>query len=163
MIRSSKGILIALAIPILALAMLVAYKKYILSVGKVVTLPITGYDPRDLLSGHYLVYTINYGLDEVCQGSSSKLEKPAYICLNPKKFSYHWPNHCNTLIKGTCKYSRFKAGVERFYVPEKDAKKLEELIQSNNASIVLSIFKNGKAQIKDLLIDGTTWREHELK
>jgi hypothetical protein len=39
------------------------------------------------------------------------------------------------------------------------AKELETLILSNPAEIVLSIPKNGRAQVKDLLINGRPWDE----
>lgn len=159
MIKSKKGILIALTIPIVSLLLLVGYKKYVLSIGKEVTLPISGYDPRDLLSGHYLIYRINYGVKGVCASTSSKSKKSGYVCLKPKSFSYYWPDHCEIMIKGICNRSRFEAGIERYYVPEDEARKLEDLLRSNKASIVLSVLKNGKTQIKDLLIDSTSWRE----
>lgn len=160
MINSKKVLMIALIAPIIALALLTGYKKYILSIGTEVTLPISGYDPRDLLSGHYLIYTINYGVEGICEGTSYKMEKPGYVCLNPKKFSYSWPDHCEIMIKGVCNRSRFEAGIERYYIPEEEAKKLEDLVRSKEASIVLSVPKSGKAQIKDLLINGTSWRKH---
>ena len=43
--------------------------------------------------------------------------------------------------------------------PPEEAKRLEGLVQSKNASIVLSVPKNGKAQVKDLLINGLPWRD----
>jgi len=158
MIKSQKGVLIALIFPIIALVLLVGYKKYILSFGEEVTLPITGYDPRDLLSGHYLLYRIDYGV-KACSRNKYASNKTAYVCLKPKKFSYSWPEKCKLLIKGSCNRLRFEAGIERYFVPENEAKKLEGLVRDNEASIVLSVLRNGKAQIKDLLIDGKPWRD----
>ncbi len=151
----NKNILIAvLVIPIVCLAFMMANKQLNIPMGTEVTLPITGYDPRDLLSGHYLIYTIDYGVEDICKNSSSKLKMPGYICLSTKKFSQGWPKNCELIIKGTCDRSRFVAGIERYYIPDKEAKKAEDLVISNEASIVLSVKKNGEAQIKDLLIDG---------
>ena len=159
MIKSKKGVLVALMIPIVALAFLVGYKKYILSVGKEVTLPIVGYDPRDLLSGYYLTYQINYGVEGICTPQTKLQKKVGYICLDPKMFTYHWPNKCHLMIKGVCDYSRFNAGIERYYVSKKDAKRLESLVRSNKASIVLSVLRNGETQVKDLLINGRSWKD----
>lgn len=156
MIRSEKGIAIALIIPVFALAFLVGYKNFILSKGREVTLPITGYDPKSLLSGHYLSYQIDYGVKDLCHNNA----KVGYICLDTKMFSHHWPENCPLIIKGTCKGSRFHAGVERYYVPETKVKRLENLIRSRQAHIVLSVLRNGKAQVKDLLIDGRSWKNH---
>lgn len=158
MIRTKKGVLLALIVPVIALALLVGYKKYTLSIGKEITLPIAAYDPRDLLSGHYLIYTINYGVKGVCKNTSYGQKKFGYICLSTRNFSYRSPSNCKLLVKGVCNGERFEAGVERYYIPEKEAKKLECLVRSNKASIVLSVLANGKAQVKDLLINGTSWK-----
>lgn len=74
-------------------------------------------------------------------------------------FSFRWPDDCDLVIQGTCNFNRFEAGIERFYVPEEEASKLEELVRKNEASILLSVPKNGQAQIKDLLISGVSWRK----
>ena len=124
------------------------------------TLPITGYDPRDLLSGHYLRYSIDYGVQEICHEDASN--KAGYVCLNPKRFTYSLPgDYCSLFIKGSCDGSQFNAGIERYYVPEKDAKRLEKLIHSHKASVTLSVLRNGKAQVKDLLIDGQSWKNQK--
>ena len=160
MIKSKKGILTALIIPIIALVFLAGYKEYILSIGKEVILPITGYDPRDLLSGYYLRYQINYGVKGICALNKNIQKKIGYVCLDPKMFVYHWPDNCRLMIKGVCDYSRFNAGIDRYYVSKEDAKRLEGLVRFNKASIVLSVSKNGKAQVKDLLINGRSWKDH---
>ncbi len=160
MIKTKKGLLIALVVPIICLVVLTGYKKYILSVGKEVILPITGYDPRDLLSGHFLIYTVNYGVKKICKGNFSyKNKRPGYICLDSKKFSYSWPYKCELVIAGKCRGTRFEAGIERFYIPQENAKELDKLVRNKKASILLSVPINGKAQIKDLLINGTPWKD----
>ena len=159
MIKSKKYILTALIIPIIALLALAIYKKYNFLTGHQITLPITGYDPRDLLSGYYLTYTIEYGIENICHNNKRREDKHAYICLNPKNFSYNRPYNCNLLIKGVCNNRRFRAGIERYYVPKEHAKRLEKLVRSNKASIILSIPKNGDAQVKDLLINGKSWKD----
>ena len=72
------------------------------------------------------------------------------------------------MIKGFCNKSfsiigssqaRFEAGIERFYVPDDKAKHLEDLLRFNKAGVVLSITKDGKAQVKDLLINKRSWKE----
>lgn len=156
MIQSKKGVLMALIVPIVALAFLVGYKEYTLSTGREITLPITGYDPRDLLSGHYLIYRVNYGVKGICNNNGHS--KVGYVCLNPKVFTYHWPDNCHLMIRGVCRYDQFNAGIERYYVPEEEAKRLEDLVRSNKASILLSVLRNGKAQVKDLLINGHSWK-----
>lgn len=157
MIQSKRALVIALAFPIVALAALAAYKRSVLSFGNEVILPISGYDPRDLLAGHYLIYQIDYGLDGIC--SEKTTERVGYVCLEPKLFSYSLPEGCSKLIRGTCNYGRFEAGIEKYYVPQEKAKELEDQVRTNSASIVLSITEGGQAQVKDLLINGESWEK----
>lgn len=155
MIKNKNAFIIALVFPIIALLSLTAYKKYIVSVGKKIIFPISGYDPRDLLSGHYLVYSIDYGVENICpphQGDST-----GYVCLEPKMFSYSKPSNCLKFIRGICNANRFEAGVEKFYIPEDQANKLDKQIRTGAASIVLSVTPDGQAQVNDLLINGQPW------
>ena len=161
MTNSKKIIIFFLMIPIMALASLIFYKRHILTSGEEVTLPITGYDPRDLLSGHYLVYEIQYGID-ICPKLHKKGIPPigrAYVCLRPKKFSYERPQACELMLKGHCASRQFRAGIEKYYIPETKAKEYEDLLRTKKADIVLSVLKNGHANVKDLLIDGESLKD----
>lgn len=157
MIQTKKALLLALTFPILALAILTAYRNYVLTFADEVVLPISGYDPRDLLSGHYLIYQIDYGVDGICSGE--KTQKSGYVCLSPKGFSYTPPESCTKLISGVCNRGRFEAGIEKYFVPEEEAKDLEAQVRSKSASIVLSIPSSGQAQVKDLLVNGQSWKD----
>lgn len=148
-------LIIGLILPILMLLTLTLDKQYALQHGKEVTLSITGYDPRHLLYGNYLTYTINYGIDGICSRSIEKQE--AFICLDPKSFSYSKPEDCTTLIQGSCEDNRFIAGVERFYASESNAKSLEKILLNGQASVVLSVSSNGRAQLRYLLVNGEKW------
>jgi uncharacterized membrane-anchored protein len=154
----SKAILIgALLFPIVALAILTGYKHYKVTVGLEVILPIEGYDPRDLLSGHYLTYRVNYGVKNVCRPKKPQNKTVGYVCLEPKGFSYKKSKSCQIVIKGTCTRTRFEAGIERFYIPEDQAQQLDKDVRSKKGSIVIAVMPDGTAQIKDLLIDGKPW------
>ena len=143
--------------PIVVLAGLTGYRKFHQSSGVEVILPISGYDPRDLLSGHYLIYQVNYGVPALCLNTPHASE--AFVCLDDKSFHTARPMACQQLIKGKCHDSRFVAGIEKFYVPEQQAKVLEAKVMGNSASIKLSLLPNGSAQVKDLLIEGKSWKE----
>lgn len=157
MIKSRKWILIALIFPIVSLLALTGYKKYVLSFGKEVTLPITGFDPRDLLSGHYIIYSVQYGVEGICKDRyEEKID--AYVCLDNKTFSYS-NEGCSLFIAGSCNYGTFNAGIERFYIPESRAQELDQIVRGGSGSIVISISSNGAAQVKDLLISGKSWKD----
>jgi len=160
MIQSNKKYLVAFFLPVLSLIVLTAYKQIQIGRGTEVILSIQGYDPRDLLSGHYLTFSVNYDLPNLCQ-NNSKAEK--YVCLSPRFESDIRPEDCKLYIRGQCRGWRFVAGVERFYVPENEALILEKLVRNKEASIKLSIGGDGTARVKDLLLNGIPWKEVELK
>lgn len=153
----SRNLIIALLFPILALVGFTAYKKHILTVGREVILPVSGYDPRDLLAGHYLIYQVDYGVENICPDKRST--KTAFICLENKTFSYYSPQSCKILIRGVCDYGQFKAGIEKYYIPEAQSQELTKKIRNKQASIVIAVTPNGHAQVKDFLIDGHSWQE----
>ncbi len=155
LIHTKKVLLTAIFFPILVLASLAAYKAYVLSLGVERIFPISGYDPRDLLSGHFLIYRIDYGIAESCAEVIPELA--GFLCLEPKAFHSSQPEACPTFIRGVCKNGRFEAGIEKFFIPEDQAKQLERQIQSQPASILIAIPANGRAQVKDLLINGKSW------
>lgn len=155
----------ALAVPIIALAGLTIWKSSIRHLGQELTLPIRGYDPRDLLSGHYLIFTVDYGVQNLCAEVRDPAQpQESWVCLGgEKKWSSREPERCRPRIRGRCDGGRFEAGIERFYVPQEKARSLEKLVQKGSASIVLAISELGRAQIKDLLIDGVSWTKLEVE
>ena len=92
-----------------------------------VILPITGYDPRNLLSGHYIEFQIDW----------SK--------ANCRQADWH----------GSCPKSEFQ-GINRYYVPENKARELEYLINNNQyTSEILFAYETGMRPVaKELLING---------
>ncbi|MBF0195122.1 MAG: GDYXXLXY domain-containing protein [Magnetococcales bacterium] len=149
---------IAVIIPLLALAGLVVEKERRMTQGEEVVLPIVGFDPRDLLSGHYLIYQIQYNVKNLCKKISKQSEnKIGYVVINPPEFQTWEPTIGQVFIKGECKNGNFKAGIERFYIPQEHAKILDEVIRGKQGKIVLSVFYDGRAQVKDLLINDKSW------
>lgn len=149
MLQNKPILIVAFILPIVILLGITLNAEYNLRTGKEVTFPIKGYDPRDLLSGHYLAYTIDYGF-EPCK---SKLDHyDAYLCIDSKQTFTHLPNNCQTIIKGTCRFGSFIAGVERFYATENTALNLQSMIRQHPMRVVLSVAKDGTAQVKYLLV-----------
>ncbi len=83
MTKSQKKIAILLALPIVALASMMSYRHMQFKTGVEVVLPIRGYDPRDLLSGYYIVYQIDYGIPGICKNNRDNV-KAAFLCLEKK-------------------------------------------------------------------------------
>lgn len=122
-----------LLLPFVVLCSWALYYACIVKNSPTVTLPITGYDPRDLLSGHYIEFRIDWAKADCYQ--------------------LDWD--------GVCPKADF-AGVTRFYVPERNTRELERIIndRAHKTEIKFS-YKDSKTRPipKELLIDGKSWRE----
>lgn len=153
-------LLLALALPILVLGVHAFTHHLQRHAGAEITLPIEGFDPRDLLSGHYLIYTVDYGFSGENSCPTSSID--ATVCLQPDPVKVYasndLPAHCTQFIRGKCDDSaRFTAGIERFYIPEKHARTLDRLVRDRKGSLVLSVTHDGKAAIRELLIENKPW------
>jgi uncharacterized membrane-anchored protein len=150
--------IIAVIIPVVALAGLVIEKERRMRQGEEIVLPIVGFDPRDLLSGHYLIYQIDYGVKNLCKKVSKQSNNTlGYVLLNPPEFQTYEPTPGQIFIKGECEHGRFKAGIERFYIPQEHAKILDKAVRGRSGKIKISVFYDGRAQVKDLLISDKSW------
>ena len=138
----NKLILILLIIPVICLFVWNCLLWYDKDSGTEITVRISGYDPRDLLSGHYIRYRIDWDNTDLEQFKNKPFTRPEFVSsLN--KASY------------------------RFYVSEKHAKFLEKILMESNfakqedkkiVEVVYS-YKKGKHPIaKKLLIDGQNYR-----
>ena len=151
----------ALMFPILCLAGFVLWNVWVATQGQKLTLPIRGFDPRDLLAGHYLAYRIDYGFESLCTGSKNQHEKKTYICFAPNKIlgARPQPSECRKYLKGFCKNGLFQTGLDRFYIPQKYARELEQAVVNKRGEVILSLDGSGGAAITDLLIDGLSWEK----
>jgi uncharacterized membrane-anchored protein len=156
MIQKKNILIVFLILPIVVLLCMTGYRQNNLSAGRDFTLPIIGFDPRDLLAGHYLTYTIDYGI-EACHKNEST--KSVYICMEPRAKMINKPADCKWFVHGECNWGRFTANLERFYIPEDMGKPLEEKIRNKKGSIVITVTPSGNSMVKDLLIDGQSWKQ----
>ena len=152
--------ILAVIFPIVMISTWISTQAYDLLVGTVVELPIRGYDPRDLLSGHYAIYDVLYGNKAVCP-TRKKISHSACVCLEKSGkdnlFQGSWlgscsakPQECRLFLKGTCENKRFKAGIERFYFSEVHKEVLR--VVPEGSTIIVSVSSQGKALVKDLVI-----------
>lgn len=152
------GLILALILPVAALAASAYLKSQHRENGEKVVLPIEGFDPRDLLSGHYLTYQVDYGLgNHGCRDYQGNAD----ICLRPQTALYpagELPANCRLFIQGYCDNSQFTAGIERFYIPDEYARDLENAVRDKRGELVLSVGSAGTAAIRDLLIDKQPWK-----
>lgn len=171
MMSINKKLAAALAVPMICLALLCAYKAIHVMAGKTVVIPITGFDPRDILSGHYLTYRLKIETGNACQNDDRERDSLALcLSLNDKGVvagSYpvfydsidEAENKCDAILQGKCERGHFIAGVERFYIPENESVFLDSAVRSGEGAVIVSVDRNGKAVVKDLLINGKPWRD----
>lgn len=129
----NKKLVILLFSPIVLLLCISIYWMITSSIGKDVRIAVRGYDPRDLLSGHYIRYTID------------------------------WDNtDCSQFIDNYCPKDEF-CNFEncKFYISENNAEQLDELLRySDNDFSIIYQYKSAHVPIaKELLIDDKPWRE----
>lgn len=120
--------------PIILLFVWVGTILYQIYGSATVNVRILGYDPLDLLSGHYIRYTLD------------------------------WQNtDCRQFAGDICPKALFNAyglNYGRYYVPENLAKPLEEVLQNNEniAEIVFSYREGKQPFVLNLLVNGKEWR-----
>ena len=139
----NKVLLFILLIPVICLFIWNCFLWYDKDSGREITVTITGYDPRDLLSGHYIRYIIDWEKTDITQFENKSFTKQEFVdSLN--KTSY------------------------RFYVSEKHAKYLDKLLteswdvkeEDKKKIEVIYSYKKGKHPIaKKLLVDGQPYQK----
>lgn len=157
----------ALLLPILALFLWLSTTHIEREAAPRYILNIEGYDPFDVLRGHYLIYRVNYNISGLCRPrdqEEKRLSPPrrnlAYVCLEPKAFSYEKPSKgCKAFIRGHCSGTLFYAGIERYYIPEEHAKTLEKMVRGKSAQIEISVGPRGQGYVRDLLINQQSWKK----
>ena len=158
--NQNKFFLPSLILPIAALLFLTVFKAYSLQSGLRFILPISGYDPVNPISGHYVTYRVDYG-NNTCQDDSFKNDQESCICLKLGEAATHYyvPNcqktllkDCDAFLKGKCNYGRFEAGVEEYFIPEEKAASIDKTVRKGKSKIKISVTKDGKAIVEDLIL-----------
>lgn len=148
-------------LPIAVLVLWTASLSFERSQGTFAEVRVEGFDPRDLLAGRYLWIQTDYGVK--CDAYHSV----AYVCPDGSGWKLaRSSKECQTFVKGKCygKNSRFDDGIRRFYVSENKAFPLESALRDKNvnATLVISVLKDGRIFPVDLKINGVPWKEWKL-
>jgi uncharacterized membrane-anchored protein len=154
MSRSSLILLAALVLPTLVLAGwagLIATRQ---AADPSTRMEIQGFDPRDLLRGHYLQAQLKLGL----QASDA----PACVCVEPENGPPGRPvtrplASCQPQDVGSCRYPLADPlRVLRIYVPQEKAADLDRRLRKGeeNLSVAVHFQGDGDIGISDLQVDG---------
>ncbi|WP_298872643.1 GDYXXLXY domain-containing protein [uncultured Bradyrhizobium sp.] len=179
--RIPKAVLFGVAILLqCALLVLMAVDRMqILREGREVTLQTRPVDPRDLLRGDYV--TLGYDISQLPAGAlagqpSAERNPLVFVKLAPdanglyQAVSVHAAPVAVTagevLIRGRVTYScgstnrifcdklTIRYGLESYFVPEGEGKKLEQARNEQKLRVVAAVLPSGRAAIKRLLLDG---------
>ena len=148
----------ALALPLVGLAASWASTYVAAQRGTVWEVPIAGYDPRDLLRGHYVIYTYqwpglegrrtNLALEQILciEGEApriARVRRPAAgaPCDNPVRASGGWNDPAGGLASG------------RLYVPQDRAAQLERRLADPDLQGMVTIRVRDDGHITPLDID----------
>ena len=141
-----------LLLPIVAFAGLVVRAELLRASGPVFRVAIAGYDPRDLLQGHYLRYRMQWPADGACDGAT--------CCLCLRTSGVHTKVECGVADK-TCNAQLSRQMVDQgreFFIQEDAGPALEQAIRRGQGEIALNVTPNGKVSIHELFIDGVRHR-----
>jgi len=168
--REGRWLQLGVVLPMLGLLVLVARAEVLLRSGESFRIAIKGYDPRDLLHGHYLQYSFDFDWrgESTCGSRSGGvpvgLESGCCVCLGSDVDS-------NTLAEArlvacdqvsACDGWLHAASLSpplRYFVPERYAAELEEALRGRAASLSVTCGPGGEPAIGELYLDGQPWRE----
>lgn len=150
---------LAVALPLAVMAGWIGYHVFVVIHGSSVELKIRGYDPRDLLAGHYLQFQIDFER-EMC-GADDNNRRVCVCFADPEAVpaTIGWtgdcvdrPIECGSYIAGYCRGRRLDTSLERFYIPDTSASKLQ--VVPSDASIVVSLDGRGSGVVTEMKISG---------
>ena len=140
-----------------------------ISSGAVLDMPIRGYDPRDILAGHYLSVRVDFdSFESECKIKEKEkrryhFDRPAFFCADSKRIVLNRPEQgCEVFIEGSCPYDYFRSDVAtRFYISEKHARVLDRAVRDrgNKPMLRLSVTKDGRAFPVDLILEGIPYKD----
>jgi uncharacterized membrane-anchored protein len=167
------------------LAGMVIDRVHLLGSGREITLPIVPVDPRDLFRGEYV--RLGYGVSTLplqqFEGPRPFDNASFYVVLGrrpdgswhtlkalrdmPQETSpdrivlkgrtSHWPavDYPNATV-------RVRYGIESYFVPEGQGKKLEDLAREKKLATLVAVDSRGNAAIKALIVDGVLQYEEPI-
>lgn len=161
------------------LVLMVVDRTQILREGREVTLQTRPVDPRDLLRGDYVV--LGYDISQLPAGAlagqpAAERNPVVFVKLAPdanglyQAVSVHAEPVTVTvpevLIRGRIVYScgstsrtfcdklQIRYGLESYFVPEGEGRKLEQARNQQKLRVVAAVLPSGRAAIKRVLLDG---------
>lgn len=158
-----RSVVFAIAFPLAAMGAWLTQLTWQGATGVEVRLPVSGFDPRDVLAGHYLTYTVDYGDLDVCPREYSGEPRKTCVCLTEDASTgLHYGTwagaciarlkDCTLFLSGDCRFGRFEANIERFYFPE-EYRSVLAVVPAKSA-ITVAVQPTGDAIVTGFSVDG---------
>jgi len=154
-----RSLLVAAALPIVALGLMVARAEITTRTGRPYRISIDGYDPRDMVRGHYLRYRLRFlssqDLDHCTAATCCYcLRGPAESEPAVTKVACNETASCDASFpEGQLDH------MEQFFIPEDRGYALGQAVRQHSAQLRVRVSAGGGVVIQDLLLDGRPWRE----
>ncbi len=125
-------------------------------------LPIEGYDPRDLLSGHYVRFRLVAVREAATFLEPRGANAPQTFCIEAKDGLYHIKglrassaSSCSPFLRATLDNAmRWDFGVDRFYVDERLANEARSIQANPDTFLVATVDDSGAVHPVDLVVNG---------
>jgi len=157
-IKHNSFVLMALVLPFVVLCLLIVRAEYNAQSGEEWNFELRGYDPRDLLRGHYMQFSLLYDW----QADENECTSGSDCCLCLTKNETPFPK----VHKTVCTIAKTQCDgyilpekqnvLNRYYIPEASAQRAESLLRQawvdHQAYMKVSI-NNGEPVILDLIIN----------
>lgn len=171
--RKSLLAIFSIALAIIVPLLMAVQSNHEMASNPVIKVKITGYDPRDLLYGHYMNFQYDWNWDKTAENNCNG--EDCCLCVeaketNPKvnvqqcSVAKTSPT-CAHIVKGSS-YSgtNFYGPSTQFFVDETKALPLEAFFRKHSGKkeflLGLSLPPSGKARIDKLYIEGKTYLEY---
>lgn len=165
---TSRWTMIAVLVPLLGLGVLVGRAELATRHASAWTIPIAGFDPRDLLHGQYLEYQyrLRWTGADTCGAPDGPRPTPGCcVCLNPSGPDGVDPlaqqigcdDHgarCESIVRADAMLPP-----QRYFVPETSARALEQELRTREAALRVTVTPQRELAVGELLLDGRPWRE----
>jgi hypothetical protein len=155
---SKRMVIVAVSLPLLVIAFGIMKSEYQLNQPEW-RFSIKGYDPRDLLRGRYLNYSIDF--QEEFPAACDTFSADCCLCLTRRGIAN--PPGVTRMLCGEAKACdgfiavQYLRTLNQYYIPEAKASEYERLLQdkasSGAAEIILSVDNNGVPSVKQIEID----------
>ena len=152
---------IAVALPILLLAFIAGRAEWHLDHSETWHFAIRGYDPRDLLRGHYMTFRLDISPSEIIAGCALKDPECCYCLEASDDLEAKTVLTSCDMARTTCDaFVRTQPlhSFDRFYIPEDGRREMEQTLRSaareDRALLAVAVSASGEPMIEGLLVDG---------